>query len=777
MDRRNLEVGQAPGTLSYAAFQVDAAASQSELARQFTVAAVLVARARSMVPHDRHAALLALEMFLSDAFTADELRHWATRHLPPRVTVHLPGEISSLATLVHVTVNLLDRQDLLDDGIFAALTEHRPARAADIEHLRAQLAGAPRQEPVELRSLRGRLRRWMNPTIPTHTRDPRARAHVLRLVRMIWIDGYLEHALRTLPWIDLDIRHRADLVHHGLPLLDDEPATVEDTYELARGNLLLLGDPGAGKTITLLTLARTRLAAAEQDDCAPLPVVFNLSSWTPDRSLDRWLVDELNTSLCIPRQTATRWLSADSLVLFLDGLDEVLPRHRGKCIAAIDEFRRNYLIPVAVCTRTGPYTAESARLTLERAVELLPLSTERAATILPNGPVHDPSLQGLTTSPLMLGLMAGLPDGPGRKPDRNHSLGERREALLASFLDRMLARSKDPRFPPDKLRGWLRYLSHNMTWEGVSELRVERMQPSWLPRTRSRLLFLCVSLSLICLANSLTTAYLASELVLPEDGTDPVGDPGADEPLPTGLIVLRVILAVVTTAPMLLVQAVRRRLTKIEAYDGIAWSWDAWARSVIKIMFWTGGLLTVYSALVLFVFHSSDPDSSQPRLSIPVYGLMILIISLAAGVLLGPIGGLVPISRPGTYSRHSWLVQTFKQAALSACASALPFLVVGAVLWLPQPESSSGEPDTILVVFIFVFMVANLTFFFRGGDTLIQHATLRVLLTTTRVLPWRLYAFLDHCVDLSLLRRVGNGYMFMHHSFQEHLAGPQGERK
>ena len=38
------------------------------------------------------------------------------------------------------------------------------------------------------------------------------------------------------------------------------------------------------------------------------------------------------------------------------------------------------------------------------------------------------------------------------------------------------------------------------------------------------------------------------------------------------------------------------------------------------------------------------------------------------------------------------------------------------------------------------------------------------------LLPWRLVPFLDHCVDLIFLRRVGGGYIFVHRLLMEHFA-------
>jgi MFS family permease len=54
--------------------------------------------------------------------------------------------------------------------------------------------------------------------------------------------------------------------------------------------------------------------------------------------------------------------------------------------------------------------------------------------------------------------------------------------------------------------------------------------------------------------------------------------------------------------------------------------------------------------------------------------------------------------------------------------------------------------------------------------TLIKHLALRFVLVKNKFLPQHLIPFLDHCVDLIFLRRVGGGYIFVHRLLMEHFA-------
>jgi hypothetical protein len=56
------------------------------------------------------------------------------------------------------------------------------------------------------------------------------------------------------------------------------------------------------------------------------------------------------------------------------------------------------------------------------------------------------------------------------------------------------------------------------------------------------------------------------------------------------------------------------------------------------------------------------------------------------------------------------------------------------------------------------------------GAVLIQHYSLRFVLTRNELLPQRLIPFLEYAVDLIFLRRVGGSYIFVHRLLMEHFA-------
>ncbi|NJO50709.1 MAG: NACHT domain-containing protein [Leptolyngbyaceae cyanobacterium RM2_2_4] len=106
--------------------------------------------------------------------------------------------------------------------------------------------------------------------------------------------------------------------------------------------LLILGEPGAGKTTTLLELTRDLVKRAEQGVDHRIPIVFNLSSWTTKQSIAEWLVDELSSKYQVPKQIGRQWVSNQELLLLLDGLDEVKLERRNECVVALNNFHQNY---------------------------------------------------------------------------------------------------------------------------------------------------------------------------------------------------------------------------------------------------------------------------------------------------------------------------------------------------------------------------------------------------------------------------------------------------
>src|SRR5690242_17033803 len=98
------------------------------------------------------------------------------------------------------------------------------------------------------------------------------------------------------------------------------------------------------------------------------------------------------------------------------GLDEVQREQRGACMEAINTFRAEHgQVQIAVCSRSADYAELPARLQLQGAIMVQPLTDAQIDAYLASaGPplsglraalAVDAELQELATSPLMLSVM------------------------------------------------------------------------------------------------------------------------------------------------------------------------------------------------------------------------------------------------------------------------------------------------------------------------------------------------------------------------------------
>ncbi|MFF5480934.1 NACHT domain-containing protein [Streptomyces sp. NPDC012935] len=180
--------------------------------------------------------------------------------------------------------------------------------------------------------------------------------------------------------------------------------------------LVILGEPGAGKSVLLIRLLQDLIA--RRNDSDPVPVLFSLASWDPRQSLKTWMADQLRrtypglaaeapSSVALNHTTgdrakdlATSLLNADLILPLLDGLDELPPARHA---AALDTLNRTLPARQALVltSRTIPYRTAltrpgtNIRLNGAAIIQLLPLGAQTAASYLrrdaggPSAPAFD----------------------------------------------------------------------------------------------------------------------------------------------------------------------------------------------------------------------------------------------------------------------------------------------------------------------------------------------------------------------------------------------------
>lgn len=356
---------------------------------------------------------------------------------------------------------------------------------------------ASRQDELARQQVELRLRR-MSP------QQYRNRQTLLSKVRNYWIKEVLESSLQDRVVMELGLEERMDAVIPPWYISTDTPDSSpkplpEGTRvtalfdQLGEGRtLLILGEPGAGKTTALLKLARDLVIRAEQGIDDRIPVVFNLSSWMGGKQTIRdWLVSELSTKYQIPAAIGQTWIEEQYLLLLLDGLDEVKPENRNACVVAVNQFQQQYGAEIVVCCRIQDYEHLKHRLNFQRAVLVRSLTAEQIHQFLESAGSElaalrtlleqDAVLRELAQSPLMLNIMALVYRGAETANLPSLDLETQRNHLFDGFIERMLNRREvDDRYSKAQVIQHLTWLAQRLVQESHSVFLIEDLQPTWL---------------------------------------------------------------------------------------------------------------------------------------------------------------------------------------------------------------------------------------------------------------------------------------------------------
>ncbi|MBL8156714.1 MAG: TIR domain-containing protein, partial [Anaerolineae bacterium] len=234
-------------------------------------------------------------------------------------------------------------------------------------------------------------------------------------------------------------------------------ATLRQAYEaqVCDGRVLLLGEPGAGKTTTLLAFARDAAAARLSDPTQPLPFFEYISSWRADMNqpLNDWLASQ-NKGFSAPALHSL--IEQGDALLLLDGLDELGSRRpvdpkkpdgeqydpRERFLKALPATGR-----VILSSRVEEYRQIGAQAALNCAVRLEPLDDAQMQAYLADVPdlwqviASDASLREALRTPLLLALVrVGFEGSPAElRALRDLNAGDLNDRVWDAFIDQRWA--------------------------------------------------------------------------------------------------------------------------------------------------------------------------------------------------------------------------------------------------------------------------------------------------------------------------------------------------
>ncbi|WP_314220772.1 NACHT and WD40 repeat domain-containing protein [Streptomyces zaehneri] len=598
----------------------------------------------------------------------------------------------------------------------------------------------------------------------------------------------------------------AGRLHGGF---DEAIRRLGDGYrQIPSGRLVVLGEPGAGKTVLAVMLVLGLLESRESG--ATVPVLLSVSSWDPvSESLDDWIVQSLATAYYNGRPEIPRRLLDHRLLLpVLDGLDEMPESARRSAVRGINLACGDGRGVVVTCrsaeyedviaggapvlrrapvVEVRPVPAPDARAYLN-AVEW-PEATDWSEVYERLETEPDSAVSMALSTPLMLSLARTVyqhcPEDPGGLLGHNsrHEVEDHLvdRVVLAAYAPRQVPGDVAPADPhwrvqADQAERWLTYLARYLHQHRERDLTWWLMSGRLLSRWVGPAIGIGLGMLVMLVVCALAT-------LVPGTMTDDVLAFGASTGGGFAVLAMFIWFAAPQRPPGRRSFAVRGSLARLRR--GYA----------------TGLGLTAIPALPLMAAAAVavSIESGWSALAVRNYlGGLTFLLALASsiGLALAVHDWLdAPPERSVRADPLDFLVQDRKSSLTAAlCAgavlslSAIPLLAIVlladfvivalATGWSNEPliaETVAGlTPDDLgggLIVMVFVcgagVVLALLILLTRAWP---RFLLTRLVLGAQRRLPWQLMRFLADARQRQLLRQSGGTYQFRHVRLQERLA-------
>ncbi len=576
----------------------------------------------------------------------------------------------------------------------------------------------------------------------------------------------------------------------------DPQAPIIATYarEDIDGSLLILGTPGAGKTITLLKLAEQLVGEAIAQPQTVIPIIFELSTWRDGQEIEAWLIEQLyeNYGGNRKRKIYETWVERRVLLPLLDGLDELGMARQKACTEAVNEFAKHW--KVVVCCRVKEFQQAGVNPSnLRGKVQLQPLSDrqieryldkmeksglwEQIQSVPEMGKLLEPVIDkenadydepGLLRVPLFISLAAQVYEQD--KPLKG------KKDLFERYIDRQLSWDvrvgdrdrkefkgrqwtfKTVEKEPDRRNVWhsLGWIAQQLQQRNQVEFLIEKMQPSCLCSDIAQRQYRMIFGVIIGLITGMIFGMVF------------------------GLIIELIIgLAMGVTFGMIfgVISAQVDNIEPIEGFRKIPMMHEVLREQfymalhfLILVLFtW----LEIYLLGLLIPFLRGDLRGEQIA-----WAIGLLILSISGGLIASLIDELKQDLK--IRSKPNQGIWNSLESIVWVTILCYP---LGSIFYMTanvtRHINERGDWFNLLGILLRhnpqfllsgVIGVLSSGFFIGGGFAIIQHICLRFIITRHHKIPWNIARFLTYCHDRRLLQQIGGRYRFIHRELLEHFA-------
>jgi hypothetical protein len=568
-----------------------------------------------------------------------------------------------------------------------------------------------------------------------------------------------------------------------------------DTYYAQLRRLLILGDPGSGKTLLLIRLGEYLLEKARQDPTHPIPIIINLANWHAEEpDFATWLEKQLGAAAGeagVSREYASELMASYQVLPLLDGLDEVAPADQSACLTALDRYlrqRANRYPPatrhpeVVICCRRAEFAALQAGAPVYATIDIQPLTQKAvratlteladqhnhaAAALLTELKQHKTLRQALNTAFYVhTALSIQDPTDPDHwRPDHAHSPADLQQQIIQLYIRQQLRKlSRWTRYREGRARRYLAWLARKISRHKRSvSFELADLQIDWIRKGKWPQLvhyFFAGWIMSIVIGPifGLGSRYLSLKFMEMPTAS------WLAEPLISSLGLFAVfpisfLMGIPFGALLAFLQVYITKEVELKYSDRITISFKPFDSNTLKYQIKSITYGIVVSTL-LFFFLTRNAAGTLLGLLV---GTVVSLVSMLSELIFHPLR-FQKLERP--YQR------VLADQPLRSFQSVLIFLLLGVLVKIPafaesiSPKIAQSPLAGILAILFVSGLIAAI---FVGP--FYEFCILSFQLWLRRLTPFNLARFLNRVTDTTgLLERDGGQWRFRHQLIQDTLA-------